>query len=212
MKSPPLSPEEALQLLSEGNARFTLGNTEGPHRTAEQRLATARDGQSPFAAIVSCADSRVPLELIFDRGIGDIFALRVAGNVSSPEIIGSLEYAVLHLRTPLVVMLGHSRCGALTAVVESEPVDDHVALLAERLVPAVDRAKARFSCLAGPALLEEAIKENVWFQIETLFTSSRHVRDAVRDGRVRVVAGVYDIERGAVTWLGNHPDEQKFLP
>jgi carbonic anhydrase len=211
MKRATMSAEEARQLLAEGNARFTLGNSEGPHRTPEQRIATARDGQSPFAAIVSCADSRVPLELIFDRGIGDIFVLRVAGNICSPEIIGSIEYAVLHLGTPLVVMLGHTHCGALTAVVEGESVDGNVAVLAEKLAPAVDRARKRFSCLAGPALLEEAIKENAWFQIETLFRSSRHVRDAVGGGRVDVVAALYDIERGAVAWLGKHPDEQGLL-
>ena len=211
MKRATMPAEEAMHLLTEGNARFTLGNPEGPHRTPEQRIATARDGQSPFAAIVSCADSRVPLELVFDQGIGDIFGLRVAGNICSRSVIGSIEYAVMHLGTQLAVVLGHTRCGALTALVDGVQVDENVALLAGRIAPAVDRARARFSCLAGPALLEEAIKENVWYQIETLFAASRHIRDAVRGGGVKVVAGIYDIERGAVSWLGNHPEEQALL-
>jgi carbonic anhydrase len=211
MKQPTMTAAEALTLLKNGNIRFVNQCVEGPRRTPEHRVSTARDGQQPLAAIVSCADSRVPLELMFDQGIGDLFVLRVAGNVCSPEVIGSVEYAVLHLGTPLVVVLGHSRCGAVTAAVQATAVHHNLVPLMEKIRPAFERVLNKHTGLDEPALLHETIKENVWFQIETLFRSSNPVRDAVTSGAFDVTGALYDIEHGTITWLGNHPQQAEFL-
>ena len=211
MKKSAITAREALSLLKEGNARFVSSSTTGPNRTAERRAVTAHHGQEPFATIVSCADSRVPLLVIFDQGIGDIFGLQVAGNICSPDVIGSIEYAVLHLGTPLVVMLGHSKCGAVTAVVQEHAVDGHLMSLVQQISPAVERVRAAHPHLTGTDLISEAIHENMWFQIETLFARSEHVAAAVKAGQVEVVAAHYDIEHGDVTWYGNHPKQGTLL-
>jgi carbonic anhydrase len=211
MKKSAVSPQEALLQLKEGNARFISASTTGPNRTAERRAVTAHHGQEPFATIVSCADSRVPLLVIFDQGIGDIFALQVAGNICSPEVIGSIEYAVLHLGTPLVVMLGHSKCGAITAVVQEHVVDGHLMSLVQQISPAVERARAAHPNLTEADLINEAIHENMWLQIETLLGRSQRVSAAVKAGQLDVVAAHYDIEHGEVTWYGNHPKQSALL-
>jgi len=211
MKQPTMTAAEALTLLKNGNIRFVTECVEGPRRSPEQRISTARDGQQPVAAIVSCADSRVPLELVFDQGIGDLFVLRVAGNVCSPEVIGSVEYAVLRLGTPLVVVLGHSRCGAVTAAVQAAEIHHNLVPLMEKIRPAIERVLNKHTGLDEPALLHETIKENVWFQIETLFRSSHPVRNAVTRGAFDVTGALYDIEHGTIAWLGNHPQQAEFL-
>jgi carbonic anhydrase len=202
---------EALTLLKNGNIRFVNECVEGPRRSSQDRISTAREGQRPLAAVVSCADSRVPLELVFDLGIGDLFVVRVAGNVCSPEVIGSVEYAVLRLGAPLVVVLGHSLCGAVTAAAQDTDVHGNLVPLMEKIRPAVERALSRRTGLDERALLDEAVKENVWFQIETLFRSSSAIRDAVKRGGFEVTGAFYDIEHGTITWLGNHPQQAEFL-
>jgi len=211
MKNNAMSAKEALSLLREGNARFVTAAPTGPNRTPDRRTMTALHGQDPFAAIVSCADSRVPLSVIFDLGIGDIFELRVAGNVCSTELIGSIEYAILHLGTPLVVVLSHSKCGAVTAVVAGEPVEGNLVPLVQQILPAVDRVMTEYPYLSGADLVNVAIRVNMWFQIETLLTRSPHVAAAVARGEVDVVAAHYDIELGDVTWCGNHPRQSSLL-
>ncbi len=172
---------------------------------------TAQHGQDPVAAIVSCADSRVPLSVLFDQGIGDIFGLRVVGNVCSTELIGSVEYAVLFLGAPLVVVLGHSKCGAVTAVVEGENLDGNLVPVVQHISPAVDRARTEYPYLSGADLITAAIRENMWLQIEMLLTCSEHVAIAVARGGLEVVAAHYDIEHGDVTWYGNHPKQSSLL-
>lgn len=211
MKQNTISAKDALTLLREGNARFVSATVAGPHRTAERRSATAVHGQEPFASIVSCADSRVPLSVIFDQGIGDIFGLRIAGNICSPELIGSIEYAVLHLGTPLVVLLGHSKCGAVTAVVQGEHVDGNLVPLVQHIAPAVERTRGERPHLTGTDLVDAAIQENTWFQIETLLARSEHVSKAVKAGKVEVVGAHYDVEHGNVTWYGTHPRQATLL-
>ncbi len=211
MKNNAMSAREALSLLREGNARFVTAAPQGPNRTQERRTMTAQHGQDPFAAIVSCADSRVPLSVLFDRGIGDIFGLRVAGNVCSTELIGSLEYAVLHMGTRLVVVLGHSKCGAVTAVVAGEPAEGNLVPLVEQILPAVNRARTEYPYLSGTDLVNAAIRENMWLQVERLLTRSHHMAAAVARGDLEIVAAHYDIEHGDVTWYGNHPRQSILL-
>ncbi|MCY3019290.1 MAG: carbonic anhydrase, partial [Planctomycetota bacterium] len=124
-------PDEALARLKNGNARFADGQPRNPHRNAARRDETVRQGQRPMATVIACSDSRVPVEILLDQGIGDIFAVRVAGNVCNTDEIGSAEYGVDHLGTPLLVVMGHSLCGAVTAVATNAALHGHIAALVE---------------------------------------------------------------------------------
>jgi carbonic anhydrase len=202
---------DALVLLKEGNARYVCGKTEGPNRTKGQRLAAFEQGQHPFAGLVSCSDSRVPPEIIFDRGLGDIFVIRVAGNICGISEMGSIEYAVEHLQVPLFVVMGHSKCGAVSAVVNEERMEGNLSSVAQRIAPAVKKTLSAKSASTGPALVDECARENVWRQIETLIKESSVVRNAVADGSLEIVGAFYDMEFGDVNWMGKHPNEQALL-
>jgi carbonic anhydrase len=206
-----VSAKEALTLLKEGNARFVCGKTEGTNRCKARLLETHEQGQNPFVAIVSCSDSRVPLELIFDRGIGDIFVMRVAGNICGPSITGSLEYAVEHLGVKLLIILGHTKCGAVTAVVHGEHLDGHIATIAERIKPAVERARKPDANGNDHHLLNASIHQNVHYQIETLLKESPKLKQALAGGKISILGGIFDLEHGDIQWLGSHPNEKILL-
>jgi carbonic anhydrase len=196
---------DPLQRLQEGNERFASGRPRHDHEDAARRHETAAHGQHPFATVVACADSRVPVELIFDQGVGDVFVIRVAGNVCYLDEAASIDYAVEHLQMPLVVLLGHSQCGAVTAAVRHAREHGSLVELLQRIAPAVDRAAATHPELEGDALIDAAIRENVWHNIEMLITHSDAVRAALEAGRLRVVGALYDIDSGQVEWMGPHP-------
>ncbi len=198
---------DALALLKEGNARYVCGKIEGPNRTKKRRVQTWEEGQSPFATIVTCSDSRVPPEILFDVGIGDIFVVRVAGNICGYSEMGTIEYGVDHVGIPLLVVLGHSNCGAVTAVVQKQEAEDNLLKLAQDIAPAVERAITSKPSLRGAERVDEAAKENIWYQIEKLFQESPTVRKAVEADRLLVVGAFYDIQHGDVNWLGKHPDQ-----
>jgi carbonic anhydrase len=204
-----MSADEALKLLQDGNARYVEGKPQHPNQTRERRALTAGQGQKPFVSILSCADSRVPPEILFDRGIGDLFIIRVAGNVAGADELGTMEYGVDHLHTPLVVVLGHSLCGAVTAVVEGAKVHGHIASLVQPIAPAAAKAKADNPAAAKEALVQAAIRQNVWQAIEDIFQKSPDIRKAVKAGQVKIVGAVYDIDTGQVQWLGPHPEQAK---
>jgi len=168
-------------------------------------------GQHPIAGVISCSDSRVPPEILFDRGIGDIFVVRVAGNVAGVSEIGSIEYAVEHLGIPLVVVMGHSQCGAVTAVAENQEVRGSIAELAKKIVPAVERTRKDRPELTGKPLVEEAAHANAWRTIEDLFRNSIVAKHAVNEGFLEVVAAFYDIKDGKVTWMGKHPRQNRLI-
>ncbi len=135
-------PDEAARLLADGNERFVRGEPQRPNQDESRRVETARNGQKPFAAILSCSDSRAPVEIIFDRGIGDIFSIKVAGNVSGVGQLDSIEYCVEHLSVPLLVVLGHSGCGAVKAALGLDVLDENVPEVIKRIRPSiVDTAK-----------------------------------------------------------------------
>ena len=207
MAAKPITPGEALARLQEGNARYVAGARVHPHTDAARRSSTTEHGQSPFAVVVACSDSRVPVEILFDQGIGDLFVIRVPGNVCNPDEIGGIEYSAEHLETPLCVVLGHSRCGAVTAVVEGAPLDGNIAQLAAPIRLAVSKARTRCGDIARDRLVEEAVDANIWQAIEDLFRGSPCVRQRVRDGRLRVVGARYDLAAGHVAWLGEHTDQ-----
>lgn len=204
-----MTSDEALKFLQEGNERFVGGKPERPNQAAERRLSVAK-GQAPFATIIGCSDSRVPVEEIFDRGIGDVFVVRVAGNVCGIDEVASAEYGAGHLHTPLIVILGHTSCGAVTAVATGAEVGGNIPKLVQEIVPAVERSRARG--LTGDALVADAVVENVWQSISSLFHRSGEIGELVRDGKVRVVGAVYDLADGKVKWLGPHPLQDSLLP
>jgi carbonic anhydrase len=208
---PGISADEAARILKEGNGRYVDGKPQHPHQDRERRALAAGQGQHPLATVLTCSDSRVPPEIIFDQGLGDIFVIRVAGNVSATDEIGSIEYAVDHLATPLVVVLGHSQCGAVTAVVEDAKLPPNIAALVAPIKPAAAKAREDNPEAAKDVLLNAAIKANVWQSIADMLGQSPIIREKVRDGRVRVVGALYGIDSGQVQWLGAHPEQEKLV-
>lgn len=196
--------DEALAMLREGNARWVAGKSQSPNADAAARDEAAK-GQKPFVSVLGCADSRVPLERLFDRGVGEIFAVRVAGNVAGDSETGTLEYGVGHLHTPLLVVMGHSKCGAVAAAASGAEVHGKVASLIAHVQPAVNRAKASNPNASGDELVALAVRENVWQSIADLLRESSAVREAVEAGKLTVVGAVYDIASGEVSFMGRHP-------
>ncbi|NOZ95667.1 MAG: carbonic anhydrase [Acidobacteria bacterium] len=191
-----MSPEWALNLLTEGNERYCAGRATHPHQTLQRRESLA-GGQSPFAVILTCSDSRVSPEILFDRGVGDLFVIRTAGNVVDDIGIGSIEYAVAHLGTSLVMVLGHTSCGAVTAAVQGGEAEGHIGAIVEAIAPAVEAARGGANGEAG--LLGKAINENVRKVVAQLSSSRPILADAVDQGHLLVIGGLYDIVTGKVT-------------
>ncbi len=206
-----LSPDDAAKILKEGNERYLSGKPQHPRQGAERRALTAGQGQHPLAAVLSCSDSRVPVEIIFDQGLGDIFVVRVAGNVAQADELGSLEYAVEHLAIPLIVVLGHSQCGSVTSAVKNEKVHGNLADLVKAIAPAAAKAKADNPGAGTEALIDAAIKANIWQAVEDLFQKSPEIRAAAKAGKVKVVGALYEIDTGQVQWLGPHPEQNRLL-
>jgi carbonic anhydrase len=208
---PGISADEAARILKEGNGRYVEGKPRHPRQDRERRAMTAGQGQHPLAAVLTCSDSRVPPEIIFDQGIGDIFVVRVAGNGATANEIGSIEYAVDHLVTPLVMVLGHTQCGAVTAVVDDDKLPPNITALVEPIRPAVAKAREDHPDAAKDVLLNAAIKNNVWQAIADILGASPIIREKVKDGKVRVVGALYEIDSGQVQWLGPHPEQDSLL-
>jgi len=187
-----LTPDAALKKLIEGNQRFIQHQPQYPNQSAV-RLQEVAQAQHPFATILSCADSRVPAEIVFDQGIGDIFDVRIAGNIATPEAIGSIEYAVTLLGTPLLMVLGHERCGAVTAAVKKEALLGDISTFVKAIKPSVEKVKSQ----PGDAV-ENAVVANVQDQIERL-QRSQLLTEQVQSGKLKIVGGRYDLDTGRVT-------------
>jgi len=187
------------------------GKLQHPRQDRDRRALTAAQGQHPLAAILTCSDSRVPVEIIFDQGIGDIFAVRVAGNVAATDEVGSLEYAVDVRATPLVVVLGHTHCGAISAVMDEAKLPPNIANLLEPIKPAVDKAREANPEADKDVLLKAAITANIWQAVEDMLRLSPIIREKVRDGQAQVIGALYDLDSGQVQWLGPHPDQEKLV-
>jgi carbonic anhydrase len=200
-----------LERLKCGNERFASGEAQHPHLDAALRRDVTEHGQHPFATIVACSDSRVPVELLFDQGIGDIFVIRVAGNVLGRDETGSIEYAVEHLDMPLVVILGHRQCGAVAAAIEHGKDTPCIEHLLDYIEPVAERVKQRSPELEGPDLVSAVVEENVWEGVADLITLSALTRDRISRGGLEIIGAVYDIESGRVRWLGRHPRESELL-
>lgn len=188
---PSLSPDEALQKLLDGNQRFAQHHPNYPDQT-ELRVREVAQAQHPFATVLSCADSRVPVEIVFDQGIGDIFDVRIAGNIATPAAIGSIEYAVALLGTPLLMVLGHERCGAVTAAVKNEALPGEIGTFVKAILPAVERVKDK-----PGDVVDNVVVANVHYQIEQLQQSSL-LTERLQSGQLKIVGGRYDLDTGKV--------------
>ncbi|RJF72917.1 carbonic anhydrase [Deinococcus cavernae] len=194
------TPEAAIQALKDGNARFFSGNASRPELGANERRAQII-GQTPFAAVLACSDSRVPVELVFDQGLGQLFVVRVAGNVVGESGLGTLEYAIKHLDVHLVVVMGHEGCGAVAAALRppevnaQEPV--HLQSLIGKIRPSVQHLP---TIRDKKARMREAVLNNVRHQVHVL-RQQAVIREAEESGRIKVIGGFYEIGSGAVDFL-----------
>ena len=205
-------PEQAIKMLQEGNQRFYTGKASYPHLDATRlaQAGTESQGNHAYATVLTCSDSRVPVELLFDAGVMDLFVVRVAGNVCDTDEIGSIEYGLAHVHTPVLVVLGHTQCGAVTAVTHAmhgkgEPLERNIPPLVDNIIPAVKRAMNTHTDVHGDAIIPYAIEENVWQAIEDLFMRSPAVRNIVKTGKSKVVGAIYDVATGQVAWLPSQP-------
>jgi|YNPMSStandDraft_1061717.scaffolds.fasta_scaffold00196_16 carbonic anhydrase len=200
----------ALQLLREGNERFVAGQANHPNQTQERMKETAANGQKPFATILACSDSRVPVEVIFDRGIGDLFVVKVAGNVADVDEIATMEYGLEHLGTPVLVVLGHTKCGAVTAVATGAHLEGNLPKLASKITPALEKVKKEHS-QGNHNIVDLTIKENVFQTISDILSKSKIISELIEAKKVKIVGAIYDIETGKIDWLGEHPEQEKFV-
>jgi len=194
-----VTPDSALAELKAGNAHHVAHRYSHPHETAA-RLRQLANGQHPHAEVLSCADSRVPPEILFDQGLGDLFVVRVAGNVVSDTELGSLEYGAEHLHVPLLIVLGHQHCGAVTAAVEGGEAAGHISALTALLGPAVEKTRG----MPGDRV-ENAVRANVEMVVKQLRTSGPLLEKLVKNGELKVVGAVYSLDTGKVTWLPDTP-------
>ncbi len=181
-----ITPDEALKQLLEGNKRFIENKRKNPNQSMA-RIQEVAQGQAPFAAILSCADSRVPSEIIFDQGFGDLFVVRNAGNVATPEEIGSLEFGTLVLGAKVLMVIGHKNCGAVKATIEGKAVPGQIASILDVIQPAINQNKT----------LEENIISNVKLGMNRL-QASPVISQLIKEGKLKIVGGYYDLDTGKI--------------
>lgn len=195
-----ITPHKAIQFLREGNLRF-VANLRAHHDLLEQVNAT-RDGQFPFAAVLSCIDSRTSAELIFDQGLGDIFSIRVAGNVVNDDVLGSMEFACKLAGAKAIVVLGHSKCGAIKGACDSVQLGNLTTLL-NKIQPSVyrERTVVENRSSSNPQFVEKVAEIQVRRSVHQVVESSVVLRELVERGEIAIVGALYDVESGAVTFL-----------
>jgi carbonic anhydrase len=189
------SADAALAELKAGNVHHVAKKYQHPHQTADRQQLLV-SGQTPHSAILTCSDSRVPPEIVFDEGLGDIFAIRVAGNVAGDDETASIEYAAEHLHVPLVVVMGHQQCGAVSAAVEGGTMPGKLPTLMAALQPAVDQ-----SAHEPGDRIDNAVRDNVVHVVEQLRTAKPVLSELLEEGKLRIVGAVYSLDTGKVDWL-----------
>jgi len=202
-----LTAQEALTRLQEGNKRFVEGKSTYNTNDTRRRNELV-DGQTPFAIILGCSDSRVPAEIVFDQGLGDLFVIRIAGNIVAPSQIGSIEFAVETFQTPLVVVLGHTRCGAVAATLNQirQPQasrSQHLRSIVERIRPAVEPLSEIRTDLTPEQLLERAIRSNIRMSVNQLRHGSSFLEEIHDSGSLWIVGAEYSLESGEVDFFEN---------
>lgn len=191
-----LTPQRAVEFLIEGNQRF-VSNLTKDHDHLET-INETRDGQYPFAVVLSCMDSRTSVELIFDQGLGDLFSIRVAGNIVNDDIIGSIEYAVKYVGSKLLVVLGHTSCGAINSAVNGVQ-DGHITALLDRIRPSISRAKLKSDseCKHG----DKVVYANVENSLQEVISKSPIVNELFTSGQIGLMGAVYNVENGSVDFF-----------
>ena len=187
-----ITPDKALAELLDGNKRYAGSKFFHPDQDIKRREEVAME-QHPSAIILTCSDSRVPPEVIFDQGLGDIFVIRVAGNTVDNLVLGSIEYGVEHLHAPLIVVLGHERCGAVTAAVSGEDMPGHLNSLTQDIKPAVESARKQ-----SGDLLDNSIRININMVVEKLNKSEPILSGLIKEGKIKIVGAYYDLDTGIV--------------
>jgi carbonic anhydrase len=188
-----ITPEEAIARLKEGNQRFSDNGMVS--RKYMEQVQTTSEGQAPFAVVLGCIDSRVPNEIIFDQGIGDIFSTRVAGNIINEDILGSLEYSCKVAGSKLIVVLGHTKCGAVTSACKSVELGNITALL-KKITPAVNSVGGE----ATEENIEKVSLKNVALSVEQIRAESPILSEMEREGEIKIVGASYSVETGSVTF------------
>ncbi len=196
----PVTSAQALERLKAGNERFTADKADRKNVGKDRRQELAK-GQHPFAVVLTCADSRVAPELVFDQGLGDLFVLRVAGNVADPAVLGSIEYAVEHLHTPLIVVMGHESCGAVKAALDGGRLEGNLATLIRMIDVGTGLPKEPKAAFDG------GVKNNATRQARLLTTRSDVIKEMAHSRRVEIVPAVYSLSTGKVEWLDAKADE-----
>lgn len=189
-----MSADWALEFLIEGNQRYVSGRTSHPHQGVDRRTEVV-NGQNPFAVLLTCSDSRVPPEILFDRGIGDLFVVRTAGNVVDDVTIGSIEYAYEHLGVSLVLVLGHTKCGAVTAAVQGGNPGAHISSIVQKIEPAVEKART----MSTGDLIDNSIRLNVADVVSKLHDSEPILDRGVKEGHLKIVGACYNLDSGVVS-------------
>jgi len=207
----PVAADTALKMLQDGNARWVAGRASSPNTETARRSATADNGQKPFVTVLTCADSRLPVERLFDRGVGDVFVVRVAGNVAGNSETGTIEYGVGHLKTPLLVVMGHTKCGAVAAAASGAQLHGKLGGLVAEIAPAVERTRRNNPGADEKQLASLAIKENVWQQVFSLIRQSPELRAAIDKNELKVVGAICDITTGKVEFMGEHPWQSELI-
>ncbi|MBT8039508.1 MAG: carbonic anhydrase [Xanthomonadales bacterium] len=201
-----MSPPETLHHLQEGNRRFVEGRCSRNVSQGHHGCAEAFQGRAPLAIVLGCSDSRVPLELIFDQEFGDLFLIRVAGSVAAPSQLGSIEFAVQRFDTPLVVVLGHTRCGAVEATLEqalssSQDCPPNLGVISDLIKPSVDSVLKMRHGANREILLDEAVRANTSATVERLPSASEMLADRQSKGRLAVVGAHYSLQTGTVEFF-----------
>ena len=208
-----ISAQEALERLREGNRRFAAGIQKRCPKETVDRLDEHVGGQNPFAIILGCSDSRGPVEIIFDQGIGDLFVIRIAGNIARPSQIGSIEYAVTSFNTPLVVVLGHSGCGAVTACIHDalgpeRRISPNLSLIVDTIRPAIDPLLTSEVRNDPKELLRQAVRANVHAAADILRHESEILKKRVKEKKLLIIGAKYSLETGIVDFF----DQEQFIP
>ena len=195
-----VSADEAIKRLMDGNERYTESNMTACLQTTKETRKILSKGQKPYAVILSCSDSRVPPEIVFDKTFGEIFVIRVAGNVPDPIVLGSIEYAIEHFGSPLIMVLGHQRCGAVTASVDAHgKPEGNIGAIIKAITPSVKKARQEAKGKSKEELVEKVVDYNIHLAAENILKQSPMIRHMVAKGKVKIVKAKYDLDDGKVT-------------
>ncbi|MFA5182922.1 MAG: carbonic anhydrase [Syntrophales bacterium] len=195
-----VSADEAIKRLMDGNERYAEGKMTACRQTTKETREILSKGQKPYAIILSCSDSRVPPEIIFDKTFGEIFVIRVAGNVLGPIVLGSIEYAAEHFGSSLIMVLGHQRCGAVTASVDAHgKPEGNIGAIIKTIMPSVKKAKQEVKGKSNEDLVEKAVDYNIRLTAENIMEQSPVIKRLVKGGKVKIVKAKYDLDDGKVT-------------